>query len=88
MRLTRSIPVSGMVSRSGCPSTSQLEPVEEADHLDVLRSMASMVTALMTPLMPGAGPPPTTMASRPRVESAMSNRPRRGETGPGPPAGR
>ena len=25
---------------------------------------ASMVTALMTPLMPGAGPPPTRMANR------------------------
>src|SRR6478672_6166172 len=34
--------------------------------------MASMVTELMTPLMPGAGPPPTTMTSLPRGDdSAM-----------------
>src|SRR5438874_1001092 len=30
--------------------------------------MASMVTALMTPLMPGAGPPPTTRASLPDLD--------------------
>src|SRR5688572_20560498 len=34
--------------------------------------IASMVTELMTPLMPGAGPPPTTITSLPREEdSAM-----------------
>jgi hypothetical protein len=30
-----------------------------------------MVTELITPLMPGAGPPPTTMPNLPREESAM-----------------
>ena len=32
---------------------------------------ASMVTALMTPLMPGAGPPPTSRASRPFVDALL-----------------
>src|SRR5947209_12038818 len=32
---------------------------------DPADSIASMVTALMTPLIPGAGPPPTSSASRP-----------------------
>src|SRR5207253_4012979 len=32
--------------------------------------MASMVTEAMTPLMPGAGPPPMTIANLPRVEGA------------------
>jgi hypothetical protein len=36
-------------------------------------TMASMVTALITPLIPGAGPPPTTMPSFP-VDFAMSIR--------------
>src|SRR3954451_22426538 len=34
--------------------------------------MASMVTALITPLMPGAGPPPTSSASRPDFAVDMS----------------
>src|ERR671936_687007 len=33
--------------------------------------IASIVTELITPLMPGAGPPPTTIASLPREDSAM-----------------
>src|SRR5438128_8318469 len=33
--------------------------------------MASMVTELMTPLMPGAGPPPTTSASLPPFAFVM-----------------
>jgi hypothetical protein len=34
-----------------------------------------MVTELMTPLIPGAGPPPTTMASLPRGVALMKNAP-------------
>src|SRR5690348_11870775 len=37
----------------------------------VLWLRASMVTALMTPLIPGAGPPPTSRASRPFVDALL-----------------
>src|SRR5205814_8261169 len=46
---------------------------------------ASMVTELMTPLLPGAGPPPTTIATRPRdTESVMvGNASQKTAAGPG-----
>src|SRR5216683_49817 len=34
-------------------------------------SIASIVTELMTPLIPGAGPPPTTRASLPATDSVV-----------------
>jgi len=42
-----------------------LEPVAKADDLKTLVD-ASMVAAAMTPLIPGAGPPPTNMPILPR----------------------
>src|SRR3954462_7330191 len=45
---------------------------------------ASITTELMTPLIPGAGPPPTTIATFPRIaESAMVRNASKGRGRPG-----